>query len=87
MYNIKRKRNVVDNIFLGYRYGSYYMKRAYCMLEEDFWRLYNLLLPYMPPRKEKKGGIKILVPLMVLSHLVVDLARQYVILQVGVPLI
>ena len=49
---VKRERKFAGDIFA--EYGNYNIKRAYRMTEEDFWRLYNLIVPYVPLSKEKK---------------------------------
>ena len=41
---IQRKRRPVHTIFE--ELGPYYVRRAYRMNQEDFWRLHRLLLPY-----------------------------------------
>ena len=51
---VRRDRISVTAIFAAL--GPYYTRRAYCMNEMQFWKLYNILLKYYP-KKGKKGNV------------------------------
>ena len=49
---VSRKRRCVSDIFS--ELGPIYTRRSYRMTENEFWKLYSLIAPYYPKKKNRK---------------------------------
>ena len=49
---VSHKRQCVSDIFS--ELGPIYTRRCYRMIENEFWKLYSLIAPYYPKKKNHK---------------------------------